>query len=89
MIRVHMFVSGMVQGVFFRQFTVELAQEFDLKGWVKNTKDGRVEIVAEGEPQQFVMFIAKLKIGPESAEVNDIVIEEEKPTGEFKSFERR
>lgn len=79
----------MVQGVFFRQFAVDLARELDIKGWVKNTEDGKVEIVAEGDPQIFVQFISKLKVGPEDAEVVDIVIEEEKSTGEFKSFERR
>ena len=87
MIRIHIFVSGIVQGVFFRKFTVELAREFGIKGWIRNTKDKKVEIVAEGEPQQFVHFIAKLKVGPEFAEVADIIIEEEMPTGEFKSFE--
>ncbi len=89
MIRIHLFVSGMVQGVFFRQFAVNLARELGINGWVRNTEDDRVEIVAEGDPKSFVQFIAKLKVGPEDAEVYDIVIEEEKPTGEFKSFERR
>ena len=47
--RVHIFVSGLVQGVFFRDSTRQKAQELGITGWVRNLIDGRVEIVAEGE----------------------------------------
>ena len=47
--RVHIFVSGLVQGVFFRYFTKKTADKLNLKGWVKNLDDGRVEILAEGD----------------------------------------
>jgi acylphosphatase len=87
--RLHIFVSGIVQGVFYRQFTVEAAQSIGITGWVKNTKDKRVEIVAEGNYRDMVAFITKLKQGPEDADVADIIVEEEQVTGEFKSFEKK
>ena len=47
--RVHVFISGKVQGVYFRQNTVGKAQELNVLGWIRNLKDGRVEAVFEGE----------------------------------------
>lgn len=87
--RFHIFVSGRVQGVFFRATTVEVANKLGIKGWVRNRLDGRVEIVAEGEEGKLKDFIEWLKNGPPLAKVTDIVIEEEEPTGGFRSFERR
>lgn len=87
--RLHIFVSGLVQGVFFRKFTVDIANESGLTGWVKNTDDGKVEIMAEGDLDQFTNFIIKLKQGSEDSEVADFVVDEEIPTGEFKTFEKR
>ena len=49
--RIHIFVTGRVQGVFFRQSTKVMAIKNNAKGWVRNLDDGRVEIVAEGEIQ--------------------------------------
>lgn len=89
MMRLHCFVSGTVQGVFFRDYTVEAAHESNLTGWVKNLKDGRVEIVAEGSPVNLVKFITLVKKGPEGSKVDEIEVEEDKETGEFKSFERK
>ena len=47
-VRVHVYISGKVQGVFFRSYTKDKAQKEGLNGWVKNLTDGRVEIVLEG-----------------------------------------
>lgn len=47
--RVHLFISGRVQGVFYRAFTKEVADSLGLKGWVRNLRDGRVEAVFEGQ----------------------------------------
>ena len=87
--RFHIFVSGRVQGVFFRANAVEIANKLLIKGWVRNLKDGRVEIVAEGSKEKLKEFIEWLKEGPMLAKVVDIVVEEEKPTGEFDNFERK
>ena len=84
----HIFVSGIVQGVSFRSFTLVHALELGIKGWVRNTDDDKVEIVAECSESQLRKFLEKLKVGPRLAKVYDIKIEEEEPTGEFDSFEQ-
>lgn len=87
--RYHIFVSGRVQGVFFRANTVGTADRLGIKGWVRNLRDGRVEIVAEGDEEKLKEFVNWLKKGPILAKVVDIVIEEETPTGEFTNFEKK
>jgi acylphosphatase len=87
--RLHCFVSGTVQGVFFRDYTVEAARESNIMGWVKNLKDGRVEIVAEGSPVNLIKFITLIKKGPKESRVDEIEVDEEIEKGEFKSFERK
>ncbi len=86
--RLHIFVSGRVQGVFFRANTVKVANKLGIKGWVKNLSDGRVEIVAEGSEEKLREFVEWLKKGPMLAKVTDLIIEEQTPTNEFKNFER-
>lgn len=85
--RVHIIVSGRVQGVFFRDFTRRLAAELKLTGWVKNTRDGNVEIIAEGDKDKLQQLIEVVKIGPPSAKVKDCKIEWSEFAGEFKDFE--
>ncbi len=68
-LRCHIFVTGRVQGVFFRAFTREVAQSLGLKGWVRNLPDGRVEAVFEGKKELIEEAIKKLKIGPPAARV--------------------
>ena len=87
--RIHCFISGDVQGVFFRQYTVEAAKENNIVGWVRNLSDGRVEVIAQGDPRDIVKFVALIKMGPETAKVKEIEMQEEKDTDEFTSFERR
>ena len=62
--RVHVFYSGRVQGVGFRMTAEEAAQEFGVVGWVKNLRDGRVELLAEGEPEILERFLRALRGGP-------------------------
>ena len=80
--RFHFFVTGKVQGVFFRVNTVKKAKEENLTGWVRNNDDGRVEVVAEGKKEALKRFIEFLHKGPPSAEVENISIEEEEIEGE-------
>lgn len=85
--QVHILVSGRVQGVFFRSRTQEEAQKLGLVGWVRNTSDGRVEIVAEGKKEKLEELISWCKKGPLFAKVEDVEVEWQEPTGEFQSFE--
>lgn len=84
--RVHGFVSGRVQGVGFRYFTQQTANELGLTGWVKNTWDGRVEFVAEGTQEQLETFRRKLSRGPSSANVTNVKVVEMSASGESRSF---
>jgi acylphosphatase len=85
-IRIHAFVFGRVQGVFFRFHTKEIAEELGLKGWVKNLFDGRVEVLVEGEKDKVEKLVQFLKNGPPAARVEKVEIKEEKYRGEFKNF---
>jgi acylphosphatase len=87
--RVHAFVSGQVQGVGFRDFTQGEARKRGLTGWVKNLEDGRVEAVIEGPADKVAELLEQLKHGPPRAQVKDVQVTDEKPTGEFKVFEVR
>lgn len=85
--RVHIFVSGFVQGVFFRSNTVEKAKESEITGWVRNLEDGRVEAVFEGEKERVAEIIEWAKRGPAFAKVDGIEILQEDFRGEFENFE--
>ncbi len=87
--RVHLFVSGRVQGVFFRAHTRELAQRLGLTGFVRNLPDGRVEVVAEGPAEKLQELIQFCHHGPPLAHVTGVEIRWEDPTGEFQSFSVR
>jgi len=68
-------VSGRVQGVCFRMYTRDKALSLDLKGWVRNLLDGRVEIVAEGEGEKIGLFVDLIRAGPSSARVTDLQVD--------------
>ncbi|MEM5871841.1 MAG: acylphosphatase [Candidatus Aenigmatarchaeota archaeon] len=85
--RVHLLISGKVQGVFFRANTRKVANEIGVTGWVRNVPNGMVEVVAEGRKNQLDRLIEFCKKGPEGAKVEDIEINWEKYKGEFKDFE--
>ena len=85
--RVNIFVSGLVQGVFFRSETRARARELGLFGWVRNLPDGRVEILAEGEKEKLEKLVEWVKRGPDSARVDGLEIDWQEYKGEFKNFE--
>lgn len=88
MTRLHLFVSGRVQGVFFRQSTKEKARKLNLNGWVKNLEDGRVEIVSEGEEGKNKKLLDWVrKGGPLLGRVDNIEIKKEDFRKEFASFD--
>lgn len=84
--RVHIFVKGIVQGVFFRHFTQQQARQLDIKGWVRNLPDGRVEIVCEGSTDSIEKMIAWCKKGPQGAYVEGIDVQYEEYKNEFTDF---
>jgi len=84
--RIHIFVTGRVQGVFFRQSTRVMAIKNNLNGWVSNLNDGRVEIIAEGEIQNINNFVIWCKTGPANSRVDEFEIIEEICTNEFENF---
>ncbi len=86
--RAHVFVSGRVQGVSFRDATRSQAEQIGLSGWVRNTQDGRVEAVFEGEPDAVRQMIDWCESGPSSADVEDVSVENEQPEG-LSGFEVR
>jgi acylphosphatase len=85
-VRAHIFVSGRVQGVFFRDHTRRWASSLALNGWVRNMGDGRVEVVAEGEKENLDRFIAKLNQGPPMSKVDQVEVTWEDFQGEFCDF---
>lgn len=84
--RLHAYVKGDVQGVGFRYFTRQTAHEHRLTGWVRNLRDGRVEVLAEGGHEDLDQLLVRLRKGPISAEVNDIDYEFDQALGEFEAF---
>ncbi len=87
--RVHLYVSGRVQGVFFRAHTRDLARRLGLTGFVRNLPDGRVEIVAEGEEEKLQKLIAFARQGPPLAHVTGVEEQWEPARGEFSDFSVR
>ena len=69
MSRLHLRVTGVVQGVGFRWFVRERARRLGLAGWVRNLPDGSVEVLAEGDQGQLDLLEGELKKGPQGARV--------------------
>ena len=85
--RAHVFVSGKVQGVYYRANTQEAAREKGIGGWVRNLDDGRVEAVFEGEKDGVEAIVEWCHKGSRRAEVEDAEVEWEVATDEFDGFE--
>ena len=71
-VRIHAFVSGRVQGVYYRAETRQQASQLGLTGWVRNLPDGRVEVLAEGEEQRVRELIAWCRQGPPRSRVDEV-----------------
>jgi acylphosphatase len=85
-IRAHIYVSGRVQGVYYRRNARRSALSFGLTGWVRNLPDRRVEAVAEGERNRVEDFLGWCREGPSMAIVRALDVSWEAATGEFDSF---
>jgi acylphosphatase len=84
--RTHLQISGLVQGVFYRETARREASRLGLSGWVRNRSDGSVEAVAEGAPEALEAFVAWCRRGPVQARVEDVQVREEPPRGEDGPF---
>jgi len=87
--RAHIFISGRVQGVFFRAYTQKAARARNILGWVMNTRDGRVEAVLEGEKEQVEDMINWCHQGSPMSDVTRVDVEWQEYTGEFNDFSVR
>lgn len=85
-IHIHVMILGRVQGVWYRASTKQKAEELGLTGWVKNTADGNVEAIFEGEKSTVDEMIAWCRVGPPLAQVDDVKIIRKRVDGEFIGF---
>jgi acylphosphatase len=81
-VRAHVFVSGRVQGVYYRASTREAAGDRDVDGWVRNLDDGRVEAVFEGREADVEALVEWCHTGSSAAVVEDVDVSYEPPEGE-------
>ena len=79
--RAHVFVTGKVQGVYYRATTRDTALEEGVDGWVKNLDDGRVEAVFEGDEESVEAMVEWCNTGSPQADVDDVEVEYEDPEG--------
>jgi acylphosphatase len=85
-VRIHIWVTGTVQGVGFRSFVQQSGVQFGLTGWVRNVGYDTVEAVAEGPRDRLEKFAEAVKNGPRAGRVNEARIEWETAVGEFQNF---
>ena len=88
-VRVRARVEGHVQMVFFRYSTCREAERLGVTGWVRNRRDGSVELVAEGSEESVAALIKWCHRGPSGARVTRVTTADEPYTGEFGSFDVR
>lgn len=84
--RWHAYVEGLVQGVGFRYYVRDAAARLGAAGWVRNLRDGRVEIIAEGDRAVLDALEVEIRRGPPASRVERIHAAREPATGEFSGF---
>jgi acylphosphatase len=82
-------VRGTVQGVGFRSFVLREARDLALTGYVANTRDGNVEVIAEGPRDRLDLLAARLEEGPRASRVTQVELGWSDPRGEFDGFDIR
>jgi acylphosphatase len=82
-------IRGRVQGVGFRHYTQQTALQHNVKGWVRNLPDGNVEGCFEGEERDVRALIDWCRLGPDWAEVEEVLVEDDPYRGEFTRFNVR
>ncbi len=86
---VHLIITGKVQGVFFRDYTMQKAQDLGVNGWVRNLPNGSVEAMIEGQPDLVDKMIEWFYRGSPLSLVNDVEIDEILPTQTLTDFQIR
>jgi acylphosphatase len=86
MATVHLWITGTVQGVFYRATAAEKARALRLNGWIKNTLDGAVEATVSGSPEAVEQFVAWCRRGPANARVENVAVTP-KPDDGFVGFQ--
>ena len=89
LVRAHIIISGRVQGVGYRFFTIRRAEQLNLKGWVKNLYNGDVEAEVEGDESAVNTLIEYLWQGPSLARVRDVKVDWLDYTGKYNDFSAR
>jgi acylphosphatase len=87
--KMHVFVKGTVQGVYYRYNALKKAEEYHLTGWVRNRADGNVEMVCEGTEEDINNMVRWCKQGPPGAHVREVETDWKLYSGEFNVFEIR
>ncbi len=85
-IQVHLYISGFVQGVGFRQFVKYHAQKLGVTGWIRNLSDERVEAVLQGDKEKLNTLVNICRKGPPIAEVHELSLLEEEVKEKFHEF---
>ena len=86
MIRAHLLIEGRVQGVGYRANTRRMANKLNLRGWVRNLRNGDVELLVEGPEVEVQKLIVWCHRGPTSAYVSKVKLEKSEAKGEFNAF---
>lgn len=86
-VKAHVFITGRVQGVYFRYKTRCEAKKYGVTGWVRNLPDGRVEAIFNGNKENVDKLIAFVGKGPSGAKVRDVDVKWQEYSGEFEDFE--
>lgn len=86
---VHVLISGKVQGVWFRANTRQKAEQLKIKGWVRNTSDGKVEAIFEGKQENIEEMLDWCRKGPPLAEVDNVKVEDQTNIYGFDDFKIR
>ena len=86
-VNVHVLISGRVQGVWYRASTKQKAEQLGIFGWVRNTKEGHVEAVFEGDEDNVNKLIDWCYLGPPLAKVENVKIQKQNETKSYDKFE--
>ncbi len=85
--RLHIWVTGRVQGVGFRMFVYGSASRLNLVGWVRNRYNGDVEIIAQGPRDKLFTLLSEVRLGPPASIITDVKYVWEEPDGKFNRFD--